>query len=77
MRDQKATILAIHKSHRTDAQNELISTAAEVAYEIQEHTGYLIIAWDENKEYVAWKFPSTNEDFTEYTIDTIKHWIEE
>lgn len=77
MPENKATILAIHESHRTDAQDHLICEAADVAYDVPELTGFLVIAWDETTEVVRWSFPNTSEDHAEYVKETIAHWMDE
>ena len=67
-----ADIVSIHESHRTDAQNELINAAADVAYEMQEATGFVVLAWDANKEFVVFKMDG---DLSEYAADTVKRWV--
>jgi len=64
--------------HRTPAQNALIEAAGEVALEVPELTGYVVIGFNETFEcvrYVSW--PCTDSELPEYASDTLKHWIAE
>ena len=64
--------------NRTPEQKALIEAAGEVAAEIPELTGYVVIGFNHEVEYACWHaWPCSENELPDYVQDMLKYWISE
>lgn len=64
--------------NRTEAQRALIEAAGEVALEVPELTGYVVIGFNETFECARWhSWPCTDQELPGYTRSVLEDWISE